>query len=246
MSSPKHEISTSSRFFKSTPVFTAAVLFRAVLLVYGHYQDQNSALKYTDIDYYVFTDAAKYVARGQSPYQRDTYRYTPLLAWLLIPTAWNDLWFDFGKVLFAVTDVLAGGFIYRILRQTYRMQTVPALKYASIWLLNPMVAQISTRGSSEGVLALMVMALLWACLSRQWALAGIILGASVHFKIYPFIYAAAIIWWLDDKQSNLPQATVSSVAVTDRVRTFINVPRLRVTIWSLFMFSVLNIWMYKM
>jgi len=238
--------SRGSHFFQPIPIFTAAILFRAVLLIYGHYQDQNSALKYTDIDYYVFTDAAKYVARGQSPYERDTYRYTPLLAWLLIPTVWNGLWFDFGKVLFAASDILAGGLIYRMLKRTYKMQTVPALKYASIWLLNPMVAQISTRGSSEGVLAFMVMALLWACLSRQWALAGIMLGVSVHFKIYPFIYAAAIIWWLDDKHSGSPHAIVSSVTVMDQVRNFINVPRLRVAIWSLFTFSVLNIWMFKM
>lgn len=246
MSTVQSKTAPGTRFFQPFYVFTAAILFRAVLLVYGHYQDQNSALKYTDIDYYVFTDAAKYVAKGESPYERDTYRYTPLLAWLLIPTVWNGLWFDFGKVLFAGSDVLAGWLIYAMLRQTYQMPTLPALKYASIWLLNPMVAQISTRGSSEGVLAFMVMALLYACLSKKWDVAGIWLGVSVHFKIYPFIYAAAIIWWLDDKQLNLPQKTLSSSTMIDQVRTSFNVPRVKVALWSLLTFTILNVWMFMM
>ena len=212
----------------TTPrLLLAATLLRLALLLYGLYQDAHSPVKYTDIDYLVFTDAARFVARGRSPYRRATYRYTPFLAWLLVPTAWTAapggpaLWFSFGKLVFAAADVLAGWLMIRILRApasppppatTGRMtrskaqeqaQAAPppvdeqtALKYAAIWLLNPMVATISTRGSAEGLLAFLVLATLHALLRGRPLLAGALLGASVHFKIYPFIYAGTFLLYL--------------------------------------------------
>ncbi len=177
------------------------------------------------------------MSRGRSPYTRDTYRYTPLLAWLLVPTTWSGLWFDFGKVVFATSDVLAGWLILIVLRSSTDLPTYKALRFASLWLLNPMVATISTRGSSEGLLAVMVMALLWATMQKHFRLAGCLLGLAVHFKIYPFIYAALIFWWLDNTtlESSGPRTADSG-----RTRSFLNRARMNLAMASGLTFMILN------
>jgi hypothetical protein len=85
------------------------IAVRLLLLLIGNYIDSNSPLPYTDIDYFVFTgipfsnsymyiDAATFVSNGQSPYERHTYRYTPLVAWIL--SIIN------GKLLFLTSDLV--------------------------------------------------------------------------------------------------------------------------------------------
>ncbi|KAK3715085.1 GPI mannosyltransferase 1 [Vermiconidia calcicola] len=234
-----------SSFFSSPwLVFGTAILFRLALLIYGRWQDANSPIKYTDIDYLVFTDAARFVARGHSPYDRATYRYTPLLAWLLIPTTWdtpaipNHVWFDFGKLLFAAGDIATGWLIMRILVKRKGMSVQQALKYASLWLLNPMVANISTRGSSEGLLAVLVVALVWAVLEGRIRVAGMLLGLGVHFKIYPFIYAASIWWWLGS--DGVPEGA----DVSKKIKAMFTKKRIALATNSFLTFMALNCVMY--
>ncbi|KAL2835416.1 PIG-M-domain-containing protein [Aspergillus pseudoustus] len=249
----------SGSFFRSPSlVYGTAIGLRVILLFYGAWQDANSPVKYTDIDYMVFTDASRYVSRGDSPYARDTYRYTPLLAWMLLPTTWAiPGLFSFGKALFALSDVVAGWLVAKSLILTHRMSPERALKYASFWLLNPMVANISTRGSSEGLLGVLVIALLWAVLNRNITLAGVLLGLGVHFKIYPFIYGASIIWWLDDTRTSArtsspetraaePKSRSSNTTtpVAGQILAFITPCRIRLTLVSLLTFAALNAGMY--
>ncbi|KAF5021241.1 hypothetical protein F66182_6731 [Fusarium sp. NRRL 66182] len=232
-----------TRLLRTTPLFSVSLLLRLILLFYGLYQDAHSALKYTDIDYLVFTDASRFVASGSSPYARDTYRYTPLLAWLLLPTVRFSA---FGKLVFAAADLLAGWLIVRVLRRR-GMDEATAGGYAALWLWNPMVATISTRGSSEGLLGVLTMGLLWAVERRKIGLAAVILGVSVHFKIYPFIYAPAIVWWMDDDRlgrETKPAASPSSSAM-DAISNFLTPDRLRFGLLSLVTFMILNLIMFS-
>jgi GPI mannosyltransferase 1 subunit M len=217
-------------------VFSAAILLRVLLIAWSRHQDAHSAVKYTDIDYFVFTDAARFVARGASPYERDTYRYTPLLAWLLVPTTY---WFEFGKLLFAAADILAGWLLVRILTEHYGLTPGAATKYAAVWLLNPIVAGISTRGSCESLLGVLATSLLLAVLRRNIAWAGIILGFAVHFKIYPFIYASSLVWYLDTVAADSKDGTLFN-----RLLRFFNRDRILLAVWSVTTFAAFNMAMY--
>ena len=231
-------------FFTPSKVFTSAIILRITLLFYGIFQDAHSSLPYTDIDYFVFTDAARYVSQGQSPYLRETYRYTPLLAWLLLPTAWpGAVWFSSGKVMFAVADIVAGWLMVLLLqsREGGGMPVDRALKFASIWLLNPMVATISTRGSSEGLLGVMVIALVWAVVKQRIVLAGVLLGLAVHFKIYPFIYGVSILWYL---KTASPEKGDQERSVIEQLVVFMNYSRIAFTTSALSTFIALNAVMY--
>lgn len=240
---------TRMALFSSAPrVFFAAAALRLVLLVYGGWQDAHSAMKYTDIDYMVFTDAARYVAKGESPYARDTYRYTPLLAWMLAPTAWegpgpwSTLTFAFGKALFALSDILAGWIVVQLLTRCYQFPTERALRYvAAVWLWNPMVANISTRGSSEGLLGVLVAALLWATLNRKPIIAGLILGLAVHFKIYPFIYGVSILWWWDAERDG---SSSTGNGLLSKTVGFVTISRVKFVAAALVSFMILNAVMF--
>jgi len=48
--------------YLSFPVLVLGGLaFRLILVVYGEYHDRHSPLKYTDVDYRVFSDAASFI-----------------------------------------------------------------------------------------------------------------------------------------------------------------------------------------
>lgn len=246
----------SYSYFTHTIIFSFAVLLRIVFLFYGLIQDEYSPLKFTDIDYFVFTDAARSLSRGQSPYERETYRYTPLLAWLLLPTTWpGAAWFSFGKVIFALADITAGWLIVLVLKSPAggSMTTERALKFTSIWLLNPMVATISTRGSSEGLLCVMVVALLWAIIHRRIMLAGVLLGLAVHFKIYPFIYGVSIVWYLEPLPASGSESeraskwrSPASFSLLENPINFITPDRITLILSSLSTFTALNFLMYSL
>lgn len=61
-----------------------------------------------------------------------------------------------------------------------------------------MVANISTRGSAESVLGMLVfMTLGFLTEGEKWeSLAAVSFGLAVHFKIYPVIYSTSVLAWM--------------------------------------------------
>lgn len=173
-----------------------SIVLRIGFFAFGIYQDHYMTVKYTDIDYLVFSDAANYVYHGQSPYLRETYRYTPLLAWMLVPNSWSPYWYNFGKFVFVVSDIITGVIITKLLVAQPGISKPKASVLSAIWLLNPMVITISTRGSSESVLTVMIMLAVYFLQQKNVVLSAFWLGLLIHFKVYPIIYLPAILLYL--------------------------------------------------
>ena len=169
-------------------------LLRAGLIVYGEWQDRVMAVKFTDIDYRVFSDAAMHVLEGSSPYFRPTYRYTPIIAWLLVPN--HILYLAFGKTLFITLDVYAGWIIYKILT----LQNLPKhLKILSciFWLFNPLTAVVSSRGNAESTMAVLMLLCIYYLECGQLIVGALLYGMAVHVKIYPVIYSISLFLTVD-------------------------------------------------
>lgn len=194
------------------------------LLAYSAHVDahpeQFGGLKYTDVDWRVVYDGlwitahpgAKQLADGVlapflakagivlgSPYHRATFRYTPLLVLVLAPALLSQL---AGRlVLVALTLALPPVLI---------AAGADFWKTHLLWTLNPIVLNISTRGSPEALPCLLTAGLVLAlrraglgssaassALSpmsrRKWeGIAAALLALSASYKIYPAIYVPAI------------------------------------------------------
>jgi len=205
------------RLFEDHPVVLGLAI--RLLLVYSLPALLDDGLllpgvRYTDIDYDVFTDAAVHAASGHSPYERHTYRYTPFLADLLaLPIKYSSGTGPllstryFGKIIFSLADVMCG-YIIVVLRRNSRRSSVEANAGDSLlshglvdslwWLYNPLPINICTRGSAESLVVLLpVLAAVFIANSTSrpvWlraCLAGIVHGIGIHAKLYPVIYTVS-------------------------------------------------------
>lgn len=176
-------------------------LLRLILVAYANYHDRYFNVPYTDVDYKVFTDAARLITKGESPFDRHTYRYTPLLAFILTPNVY--LHQDFGKILFSVIDILVAILIQQIvLGQKYKQRT--ANLCALLWLYNPLTIVISTRGNADSLAVLFVLQTLYLLLKDHCLTAGLIHGLSIHFRLYPLAFSLAMYLSLREKNWFLP------------------------------------------
>ncbi|CAI4233007.1 unnamed protein product [Auanema sp. JU1783] len=196
-------------------VLFISLALRLTIVLYSNIHDYVFNVSFTDVDYHVFTDAARHVNKGGSPYERTTYRYTPVLAFMLLP---NLKWADFGKFLFCFFDIIVGYLCFAIMdhfnsffsesnskskKEIHRkdapknlenlVEDPHILPVACLWLGNPWIAIISARGSSDAIVCAAVLSSLLLLQKKNWALSAVCHGlCAVHFKIYPLIYLPSI------------------------------------------------------
>ena len=145
----------------------------------------------------VFTDAARYVSEGSSPYLRSTYRYSPLLAFLLVPNILiHPVW---GKILFASADLVAGSIINELIIRPGGLFRGKAKQHSRtdmfvcLWLFNPIVINVSTRGNAEALVSVAVLSTLYTIRNSKYLISGMLFGLSIHLKVYPIIYSLALL-----------------------------------------------------
>jgi phosphatidylinositol glycan class M len=182
-------------------VFLTGFIIRAFVIIRTSALDQYLPVKYTDIDYLVFSDASSLINQGFSPYDRSTFRYTPLLAYFLLPNA--TFHEQFGKWLFASCDILVSILIFLLLRQLSTQKSLPfnitpisALLMASFYLFNPLSINLSTRGSMDVLHITLLYISLMAFYNQLWVISGILYGLAVHLRIYPFVFCVPIFFTL--------------------------------------------------
>ena len=199
-------------------LISLAVVIRIILVIYGSVQDELFEVKYSDVDYQVVTDAARLVVEKKSPYKRTTYRYSPLLAYLLVPNV--TVHPSFGKFLFVGFDLIAAFLVFRLVLAS-RLSEKQAMNAAVSWLWNPLSMTISTRGSGDSIICSLVLMTLLGLVSARnstlgpfelpalgWVIIGAIAyGISVHWRIYPIIFAPSILLHL----ANLPHQVLFSL-----------------------------------
>eukprot|EP01025_Chloroclados_australasicus_P050039 TRINITY_DN5715_c0_g2_i5.p1 TRINITY_DN5715_c0_g2~~TRINITY_DN5715_c0_g2_i5.p1 ORF type:complete len:429 (-),score=10.10 TRINITY_DN5715_c0_g2_i5:116-1402(-) len=162
-------------------------LIRAILIVYGEWQDAQYEVGFTDVDYKVFTDSSNQILTGSSPYQQPTYRYSPLFALFLIP---NLLVMNcFGKLLFCGADLIVGYQLWWFAKNVMKTDDKNANIVQCLWLFNvPFVAVISARGSSDSITVMLILMIIQLASQKRAWMCGVVWGIAVHLRVFPVIY----------------------------------------------------------
>lgn len=217
-----------------------ALTARLLLICYAEIQDKVSEIQYTDIDYRVFTDAARHVLKGESPFERYTYRYTPLLAYILAPNlVFHPAW---GKFLFSLIDIVVAVLIKKIVQLHYKSVTESmAEKCALVWLYNPLTIVISTRGNADSLAAALVILTVLCLKKENYWLAGVVHGVAVHTRLYPLAFSLAM-------YTSIPTSSNDGNSLLSKVMSYLrpNPNRLRLVFGCLLTLSALTLFFYKL
>jgi len=74
--------------------------------------------------------------------------------------------------------------------------------YVAFWAFNPTVVAMSTRGSNDNIITALVFVTMYFLVNKHYVTSALFYGLSVHFKIYPIIYALPLYLYIDcDKRA---------------------------------------------
>ncbi|RHY10386.1 hypothetical protein DYB25_004804, partial [Aphanomyces astaci] len=152
---------------RTAGIFAIGLIIRLACVLWAEYQDRTMPVKYTDVDYDVYTDASREILQGNSPFDRTTYRYTPIL-YARLHLSWKSAHDG---------DVIVG----------------PAINYTMWWLYHPFSINISTRGNADTVVVLLCLLTIYFLMKKHLVVAAVFYGLAVHFKIYPIVYALSFL-----------------------------------------------------
>ncbi|VDM61429.1 unnamed protein product [Angiostrongylus costaricensis] len=119
------EGNTPQRWTRGKLLFVSLAV-RFTLILYSNIHDYMFHVNFTDIDYSVYSDAARYVAAGESPFNRVTYRLSYDLSTYARPSSLRSRGHKEGQP----DDDLT-------------------LAVVVFWLANPLIAVISARGNAD-------------------------------------------------------------------------------------------------
>lgn len=224
-------------------LFLLSWILRLILILYGELQDRLMTVKFTDIDYRVFSDASAHIIKGASPFDRHTYRYTPLLAWLLVPN--HILFYSFGKVVFVTLDVMGGWIMNKILQLDKVSQTNRLIAISMFWLFNPLTAVVSSRGNAESIMAFLLLLCLYTLIRGGVFTSAVLYGLAVHMKIYPIIYSLPLVLKLGPAPWERVPGKITRFNI--RWNHIITYKRLQFVVISLVTYSLLTLlcyWLY--
>ncbi|KAL9913262.1 GPI mannosyltransferase 1 [Glossina fuscipes] len=195
-----------------------STIIRLLLIVYGEIHDSYSEVPYTDIDYKVVVDGARGILNDGSPFNRHTFRYSPIYAFMQIPSVL--LHPAVGKIIYSGFDIWVAVLIYKLVKDELRFQysrlkktdclqsvnikcpEIVAKVSACFWLYNPLTAVISTRGNGDSFSSFIVILTLYMIMKafkvneQRLSLllifyAGILHGLAIHLRLYPLFFSLA-------------------------------------------------------
>ena len=216
---------------KSLPLCLFVSITVRILMIYvSTLVDSYFHIQYTDVDYLVITDGSK----NFNPYNRETFRYSPIIAWLVIPN--NYISQDYGKILFSCIDTICSYIMHLIIlqlqpersssdegdiRQFSCNSNILSLNPTSVvwlWALNPLSIVLSTRGSFDCISNLMLVMTMFHVIKKHFVFAGLWYGLFIHFRIYPIIYILVFLVYIFNNHktsavdsSSQKQAVVASL-----------------------------------